>query len=111
MAARRSGGPATVYIQHDRIVKRWKTTGLCETEAGEGGLPDGSPAQPESLGEEFAAVAEPLLVDAVADPGRHVPLGGNLQRRQILRALEQRLGRDQLVLVAMHQQHRRAALD
>ena len=67
--------------------------------------------QAESLGQEFAAMTQAFLVDAVADAGRHVPFDRDLQCRKVLRALEQRLRRDQRILVAMHQQHRRAALD
>ena len=55
-------------------------------------------------------MAQALLVDAVADARRHVPLDRHLERGQRLRALEQRLHRDQIVLVAVDQQHRRLAL-
>src|SRR5258708_32123451 len=111
-AARRSGGLLTVYREHDRIVKRRKSTALCVSSWGPSwGRPGlALPAQAESLGQELAAMAQALLVDAVADARRHVPFHRHFQRGQVLRALEQRLWRDQLVLVAMHQQHRRPGL-
>src|SRR5260221_4660044 len=102
-AARHRGGLLTVYREHDRIVKRRKSTALCVLArvAGTPGL--ASAAQTESPGEEFAAMAQALLVDAVADARGHVPFHRHLQRRQVLRALQQRLRRDELVLIAMHQ--------
>src|SRR6266566_2700885 len=92
-AARRSGGLLTVYREHDRIVKRRKSTALCVSFWGSSwGRPGlALPAKPESLGQEFAAMAQALLVDAVADAGRHVPFHRYFQRREVLRALQQRL--------------------
>src|SRR5262249_40160937 len=68
-------------------------------------------AKAESLGEERTAMPQALLVDAVTDPGRDVPLDRNFERSEVLRALKQRLDRDQVVLVAVDQQHRRLALN
>ena len=67
-------------------------------------------ARPNRRGQKLAAVAQAFLVDAVADAGRDVPFDRHLQRGQPLRGVEQRLHRDELVLVAMDQQHRRPRL-
>ena len=62
-------------------------------------------------GQKLAALAQAFLVDAVADAGRDVPFGRYVERGQPLRGVEQRLHRDELVLVAVDQQHRRLAAD
>ena len=61
--------------------------------------------------DEFAAVAQPLLIDAVADAGGHVPLDRDVERGEPARGLEQRLHRNEIVAVAMDEQDRRARLD
>ena len=90
-AARRSGGIGTVYRERDGIVKRAKRAG-CVRISGNGGRGQRprlcSRPQPESAGEERAAVAQPLLVDAVADALRQMPFDRHVQRRERLRALE-----------------------
>ena len=57
--------------------------------------------------QKFAAMAQPFRVDAVTDAGGHVPFDRDAERGQALRRLEQRLRRNEIILVAMHQQHRR----
>ena len=71
--------------------------------------PDPSrPLRCESLGQEFTAVSQAFLVDAMANPGRHVPFGRDFEGGEILGGQEQRLRRDKIVAVAMHQEDRRA---
>ena len=72
---------------------------------------DSGMAAAKLLCDKFAAVAQAFLVDAVADAGRNVPFRRHLQRGQPLRGMEYRLHRDELILVAVNQQHRRPAAD
>ena len=65
-----------------------------------------SGAQAESLGEERAAMAQAFLVDAVTDALRQMPLDRHLEGGKRLRALEQRLRRDEVVLGTVNQQDR-----
>jgi hypothetical protein len=53
--------------------------------------------------QEFAAMAQPFGVDAVTDAGGHMPFDRHAERREVLRCLEQRLRRNEIVLVAVHQ--------
>ena len=55
-------------------------------------------------------MAQPFGVDAVADPGENA-IRPKPERGKPWRCLEQRLRRDQIVLVAVDQQHRRARFD
>ena len=57
--------------------------------------------------QEFAAVAQAFLVDAVADAGGNVPFDRDIERGQRLGGMEQGLRRDQIVAVAVDQQNRR----
>src|SRR5580704_1727818 len=59
-----------------------------------------------AAGQKFAAMAQAFAVDAMADAGRQMPLGRHVEGGQPLGRLEQRLRRDQVVAVAVHQQHR-----
>src|SRR5262249_12231579 len=52
-----------------------------------------------------------LLVDAVADTLREMPLDRHAERREPARGLEQSLRRNEIVLIAMDEQHRRPRLD
>src|SRR4051812_27643386 len=61
--------------------------------------------------QELAAVAQPFLVDAVADAGGDMPFGRHVERGERAGRLEQGLHRDQVVGLTMHQQHRRARRD
>ena len=61
--------------------------------------------------QELAAVAQALLVDAVADAVRDVPLDRHAERGQPAGGMKQRLRRDEVVLIAVDQQHRRARTD
>ena len=65
----------------------------------------------ERPGEEIAAEGEALAIDAVAEAAAHVELDRDVERAETLRREEQRLGRDDLVLVAMHEQDRRPRRD
>jgi hypothetical protein len=87
--ARRSGGIGTVYRERDGIVKRAKCSG-CARIRGNGmrGQRLRLGSQPESAGQELAALAQPFLVDAVADAFRQVPFDRHVERGQRLRALE-----------------------
>jgi hypothetical protein len=72
MAARYSDHEGTVYRDRDRIVKRAKCAsceriGAAAGESRAGVKAVGSPPQPESTGQKHTAVAQALLVDAVAD--------------------------------------------
>ena len=58
-------------------------------------------------GEELAAVAQPFLVDAVADARGQVPLNRHAERGEAARCLEQRLCGDEFILVAVDEQDRR----
>src|SRR5258708_27771154 len=61
--------------------------------------------------DEFAAMAQAFLVDAVADAGGDVPFRRHPEPRQPVGGMEQRLNRNELVAVAMQQQDRRARFD
>ena len=65
----------------------------------------------EGAHQEFAAMAQPFLVDAVADALRQVPLDRKAKRGEPARGMKQRLRRDEIVAVAMHEQDRRARFD
>ena len=56
-------------------------------------------------------MAQALCVDTVADAGGEMPFDRHADRGEALRGLEQRLRRNEVVLVAMHQEHRRARFD
>ena len=87
--ARRSGGIGTVYRERDGIVKRAKCSG-CARISGNGvrGRRPRSGSPPESAGQELAALAQPFLINAVADALRQVPFDRHFERGQRLRALE-----------------------
>ena len=53
-------------------------------------------------------MAQSFAVDAMADTGRQVPFDRHFQRRETLGRLEQRLRRNEIVTVAVNQQHWRA---
>src|SRR4029450_264993 len=61
--------------------------------------------------EKLAAMAQPFLVDAVADAIGEVPFDRHAQRDEPARCMKQRLRRYQVVAVAMHEQDRRARSD
>ena len=65
----------------------------------------------KSARQKFAAVAQAFGVDAVADAGGQMPLDRHAERGQPLRRLEQRLRRNELVAIAVDEQHRRARFD
>src|SRR5262249_18815543 len=58
----------------------------------------------KASGDEFAALTQAVLIDAVADSWRDMPFRRNTERSQALRRVEQRLNRNQLVRVAVDQQ-------
>src|SRR5262249_26038939 len=70
-----------------------------------------SPSRRKTPCQEFAALAQALAIDTMADAGREVPLYRNVQRGEALRRLEQSLRRNEVVAVAMHQQNRRPRFD
>ena len=53
-------------------------------------------------------MAQPFGVDAVPDTGRQVPFGRYAERGETLRGLKQGLRRNEIVLIAVHQEHRRS---
>ena len=53
-------------------------------------------------------MAQAFGVDAVADAGGEVPFNRHFERGQGLCRLEQCLRRDQVIAIAVNQQHRRA---
>ena len=57
--------------------------------------------------QEFAAVAKPFGVDAVAEAGGQVPFHRHIERREPLRRLKQRLRWNEFVGFAVNQKHRR----
>jgi hypothetical protein len=69
------------------------------------------PPHPKPSRQKLAAVAQPFIVNAVTDPCREMPLGRNIKRRQSLRRLKQRLRRNEIVAIAVHQKNRRARFD
>src|SRR3984957_848833 len=64
--------------------------------------------QPEAFGDEQAAVAQAAGVDAVADANRQMPLVGNIGLGEFFRRDEQGFQRNDGILIAMHEQYRRA---
>src|SRR5712692_9751270 len=70
-----------------------------------------SPLRPEPPRQEFTAMAQALLVDAVAQSGRHVPFRWNFERREIVSRQKQGLCRDEVVVIAMYQKDWRPHLD
>lgn len=54
-------------------------------------------------------MAKAFLVNAVPDSLRYVPFHWDIKRSQTLRGVEQRLDRDELILVAVDEQYRRSA--
>src|SRR5499427_6267760 len=65
----------------------------------------------QAAGEKLAAVAQPVLIDAVADAVGYVPFDRDAERGEPAGGMEQRLRRDEIVAVAVHEQYRRARLD
>ena len=63
---------------------------------------------PKAAGEEIAALAQAFVIDSVAETRRNMPFGRDLERGQRLRGVHQRLHRDEVVRITMHQQDRRA---
>ena len=56
-------------------------------------------------------MAQPLLVDAVAQARRQMPFRRNVEGSQVLGRQEQRLRRDEVVAVAVNQKDGRVHLD
>src|SRR5438105_5308910 len=56
-------------------------------------------------------MAYPLLIDAVADAVRKMPFDGNAQCSETARGMKQRLRGNEVILVAVNEQHRRARFD
>src|SRR5262249_30512811 len=79
---------AIVYRERDGIVKRAHPLGRRSTHG------------PEPARQELAAVAQPLAVDAVADPGGEMPLGRHPERGKPLGRLKQCLRRDEVIAIA-----------
>src|SRR5262245_36064824 len=65
----------------------------------------------QAAGEKLAAVAQSVLIDAVADAVGHVPFDRDAERGEPARGVEQRLRGDEIVAVAVDEQHRRTRLD
>src|SRR5262249_38443003 len=98
---------------------KWRRGACAATSAGNGAgilsvtrnafwsLPQARECAPEKL----AAMPEAFLVDAVADAFGEMPLRRNAKRSQPARCLEQRLGWNEVVAVAVHKQNWRARLD
>ena len=59
----------------------------------------------EALSKEFATLAEAFLINSVTDSRRYVPFHRDLKRSQTLRCMKQCLNRNELILIAVHQQH------
>jgi hypothetical protein len=53
--------------------------------------------------QKFAAMAQPFLVDAVADALREVPLDRDAERGETVPGMSERLRRDEIVLIAVDQ--------
>ena len=87
-----------VIVQRDKIVKPGRAVTRKALFAGS-----------KALGEEFAALPETLRVDPVPDSRRDVPLRGDIKCGERLRGVKQSLHGNELIRIAMNQQHRRSA--
>src|SRR6516225_10530710 len=65
----------------------------------------------QAAGEKLAAVAQSVLIDAVADAVGDMPFDRDAERGEPAGGMEQCLRRDQIIAVAVHEQYRRTRLD